>query len=74
MILPPRNRALTLKKGFDMPNNHLDLVTKVDVAMSLLRCADNALLSGDDCSQDVVATHSVVASLLKEIKAEIKPA
>lgn len=57
-----------------MPQDSVDVVNKVDVVMSLLRCADNALLSGDDCSQDVMATHSVVANLLLEVKTALMAA
>jgi hypothetical protein len=51
-----------------MPQNSIDVFSKMDVAMSLLRCADNALLSGDDCSLDVVATHIAVVDILTEVK------
>lgn len=51
-----------------MPQQISDAIKKVDLVLSLLRCADDALLSGDDCASDVLATHFVVAGMLNEIR------
>lgn len=48
-----------------------DAIVKVNLVLSLLRCADDALLSGDDCHDDIIATHIVVAKMLMEIKQSI---
>ncbi len=48
-----------------------DVFKNVDTVLSLLRCADDALMSGDDCANDVLATHSVVSKLLKEVRRDL---
>ncbi len=53
-----------------MPQSDKTL-TNINYIMSLLRCADDALVSGDECEHDVIQLHSLSCKLLEEIKSTL---
>ncbi len=46
----------------------VSIVKDLESVLSLLRCANDALMTGDDCANDIIALNNVASGILEQIK------